>query len=158
RQPQGVVEPGAPYERVRDRLIEELEAWRHPETGEPVVDKAYRREELYSGPYLEEAPDVIPRWGLVKGYDYSFKLSSKSPSLAWAERTDPRRPQGLPYFTGKSGTHRENGIFLAQGPSVRPGAVAQDARLIDVAPTLLYLLGVPLPDDMDGRVLDEIFT
>src|SRR5262249_49368775 len=46
RQPQGVVAPGRHYEEVRDRLIQELESWRHPVTGERIIEKAYRREEV----------------------------------------------------------------------------------------------------------------
>ena len=66
---------------MRDRLIEKLEAWRHPETGCPIVTKAYRREEVYTGPCVEEAADVIPKWAQHNGYSYAYKLSSKSPGL-----------------------------------------------------------------------------
>jgi predicted AlkP superfamily phosphohydrolase/phosphomutase len=158
RQPLGIVEPGPQYEAVRVRLIALLESWRHPETGAPIVEKAYRREEVYSGPCLEEAADVIPKWALHEGYSYAFKLSSRSPGGAWVERVDPRHPENLSFFTNKSGTHRDDGIFLAQGMAIRAGVTVEGARIIDLAPTLLSLLGVPPPDDMDGRVLEEIFT
>jgi hypothetical protein len=59
---------------------------------------------------------------------------------------------------GKSGHHREDGIFLARGPAVRAGLYLEGARIIDLAPTILHVLGVPAPADMDGRVLEEIFT
>jgi predicted AlkP superfamily phosphohydrolase/phosphomutase len=157
RQPSGIVEPGRQYEEVRDRLIRKLEAWRHPETGTPIVEKAYRREEIYSGPCLGEAADVIPKWALHQGYSYAFKMSSKSPDLAWIEQVDPQRPEHLQFFTSKSGTHRDDGIFLAQGPMIRSGITVEGARIIDLAPTILHLSGVPVPDDMDGRVLDQIF-
>jgi predicted AlkP superfamily phosphohydrolase/phosphomutase len=159
RQPRGVVEPGKPYEGLRDRIIAELEAWRHPETGEPIVRKAYRREELYSGPYVELAPDVVPDWALHNGYSYSYRSSAKAPPGAWAERVDPHRPDNYRFYTGKSGTHRYDGLFLAQGPgTVREGLPVGGARILDLAPTLLHLLAVPVPDDMDGRVLVEVFT
>jgi predicted AlkP superfamily phosphohydrolase/phosphomutase len=158
RQPHGVVEPGPQYDEVRDRLIRELEAWRHPVTGEPMVQKAYRREEVYSGPHVSEAPDVVVHWALHKGYSYAFRLSNKSRKRAWLEQVDPNQPQYLPFFTGKSGHHRDDGIFLGQGPAVRAGAAVEGARIIDVAPTILHLLGVPVPTDMDGRVLGEILT
>jgi predicted AlkP superfamily phosphohydrolase/phosphomutase len=158
RQPRGIVEPGRHYERVRERLIVHLEAWRHPETGEPIVEKAYRREEVYSGPYVEEAADVIPKWALHKGYSYAFKSSAKAPTGAWHEHVDPRRPESLQFFTNKSGTHRDNGIFLAQGPGIQAGVSPDGARIIDLAPTILALLGVAIPEDVDGRVLREILT
>jgi len=158
RQPQGTVEPGREYEVVRDRLIKDLESWKHPVTGKPIVEKAYRREEVYSGPYLEEAADIIPKWALHQGYNYSFRLSSKSKKLAWVEELDPHQPHNMPYFTGKSGTHRDYGIMVAHGPGIRPGVTVDGARIFDLAPTILQLLGEPIPDDMDGRVLQEMFT
>ena len=59
RQEQGAVEPGAEYEQVRDRIIAALEGLRDPATGAPVVQWAKRREQLYSGAHLDEAPDVV---------------------------------------------------------------------------------------------------
>jgi predicted AlkP superfamily phosphohydrolase/phosphomutase len=157
REPKGIVEPER-YEEVRSRLIAELESWRHPETGERIVEKAYRREEVYSGAVLCDAADIIVKWGLHKNYNYSFRLSSKSKNLAWAERVDPHAPQNLPFYHGKSGHHRDDGIFLAYGPDIRPGYEVSKARIIDLAPTLLNLLGVAVPNDMDGKVLEDIFT
>lgn len=158
RQPNGTVEPGPQYEEVRNRLIDALEGWRHPETGERVVEKAYRREELYSGPCLSDAPDIIVQWGLHRGYNYAFQLSSKSPGLTSLREIDPAKPENLAFFTAKSGHHRHEGIFLAQGPVVREGFEVEGAAITDLAPTILHLLGVPVPENMDGRVLTEVFT
>ncbi len=158
RQPGGIVEPGRPYEDVRERLIRALEVWRHPHTGARIVERAYRREEVYSGPCLEQAADVIPKWALCEGYNYAFRLSSKAPPRTWTEQVDPRRPDSQQFFTAKSGSHRDDGIFLARGPAVRVGVTIAGARIIDLAPTILHLLDVPIPDDMDGRVLEEIYT
>lgn len=157
RQPQGTVEPGAEYEALRTELIAKLEAWRHPQTGEPMVEKAYRREEVYSGACLDEAPDIVVKWATHENYTYAFRVSSKSKSLAWIEELDPHRQENSAFFTGKSGSHRDNGIFLAEGPQVTAEKTIDGARIIDVAPTILHLLGVPTPADMDGRALIEIF-
>jgi predicted AlkP superfamily phosphohydrolase/phosphomutase len=158
RQPRGVVEPGRPYEELRDRLIAQLEAWRHPESGEPIVEKAYRREELYSGPCVEDFPDIIVKWGLHQGYLYAYRVSSKSPDLAWIKQVDPNAPANQAFFTGKSGSHRDDGIFVAHGPDIRQGTTIHGARLLDLAPTILALQDVPVPADMDGRVLEDIFV
>jgi predicted AlkP superfamily phosphohydrolase/phosphomutase len=163
REPRGIVEPGDSYERLRDRLIEELEAWRHPHTGAAIVEKAYRREEVYSGPFLEEAADIIPRWALCQGNNYGFRLSSKAPDSAWIARVEG---PGSPYYPRKFSSHREEAIFVAHGPAFRPGngAVPQSGlqstgpRIIDLAPTILALLDLPVPTDMDGRVLEEFLA
>lgn len=59
----------------------------------------------------------------------------------------------------RSGTHKAapDGLLLAVGGGVRPGALLQDASILDVAPTLLYLTGLPVGRDMEGRVLAEMF-
>jgi predicted AlkP superfamily phosphohydrolase/phosphomutase len=158
RQPRGTVEPGGAYEELRNRLVRDLEAWRHPQSGQPIVEQPYRREEIYSGPCLDQAPDVIPKWALHSGYSYAFRKSFQASEGTWIEQVDPRIPGRVPFFTGKSGSHRDDGIFLAQGPAFRAGVPIEGAHLIDLAPTILALLDVPVPDDMDGRVLDEILT
>lgn len=57
------------------------------------------------------------------------------------------------------GNHRMEGILIAHGRNVRKGhSLQQEARLIDLAPTVLHLLGDAVPKDMDGRVLTELFT
>jgi predicted AlkP superfamily phosphohydrolase/phosphomutase len=156
RQPKGTVEPGTQYEDLRTNLIKRLEAWKHPGTGERIVKRAYRREDIYSGPSLTDAPDIIVHWNTLNGYTYAFRLSSKSARLAWVEEIDPHKPEYMAFFTGKSGSHRDNGIFLAEGPAIRAGAELFGAQIIDVAPTILHLLGVSVPVDMDGRVLSEM--
>jgi predicted AlkP superfamily phosphohydrolase/phosphomutase len=157
RQPAGCVEPGAEYEALRTELIRRLEEWRHPKTGELIVEKAYRREEVYEGPCLEEAPDIVVHWATHEEYTYAFRVSSKSKSLSWIEEIDPHRQENMAFFSGKSGSHRDNGIFLAEGPEVSNGMQVEGANIVDVAPTILHLLGVPTPADMDGRALVEIF-
>jgi hypothetical protein len=57
-----------------------------------------------------------------------------------------------------SGEHKGNGIFLAYGRGIKKGARVEKARIIDIAPTVLYTFGEKIPADMDGRVLEDIFT
>jgi len=56
-----------------------------------------------------------------------------------------------------SGTHRMEGVLIAAGPALRRGAKTEAATLADLAPTILYALGLPRPTTMDGRVLAELF-
>jgi hypothetical protein len=59
---------------------------------------------------------------------------------------------------GNSGDHRMHGVMLGRGPEILRGARIEGARIIDYAPTILHSFGVEVPRDMDGRVLEEIFT
>jgi predicted AlkP superfamily phosphohydrolase/phosphomutase len=143
REPQGIVEQGEPYEALREKLIAELCRLRDPDTGEPVVLAAYRREELYEGPFLDLLPDVVFDLG-----DGPY-LASDAPVATQVLEPLPRS-----YLQGR---HQPDGIFVAAGPDIRQGARIEGARIVDVAPTVLYALGLPIPEDMDGRPLMEIF-
>jgi predicted AlkP superfamily phosphohydrolase/phosphomutase len=141
RQQEGIVEPGEEYERVRDRVISSLADLNDPATGEPVVVWARRREEVYEGPYLEEAPDVVallrPEFKGASGLGEVFE------------------PVPEPLLENYSGVHAMDGIFAIAGPGVRRGITLGTRPIVDVAPTLLAVLGVPVPDDLDGTAMDE---
>jgi predicted AlkP superfamily phosphohydrolase/phosphomutase len=143
REPQGIVTPGAEYERVVDELTERLSHLRHPRTGQALPVRVYRREEIYQGDHLEEAPDVVflPEDMRYNGFGL-YQFSSRS----WLEPTFDR-----------SGGHRMDGIVMLTGPGIRRGHELRGATLIDLAPTILAALDVPVPDDMDGQVLSQAF-
>jgi hypothetical protein len=54
------------------------------------------------------------------------------------------------------GRHRSTGIFVAAGPDIREGKQIEGARIVDVAPTVLHALELPIPEDMDGEPLLQI--
>lgn len=143
REPCGVVEPGEPYEALRDRLAADLLALRDPDTSERVVQAVYRREELYDGPFLDLLPDLVFDLG-----DGPY-LASDAPMAA--SILEPLPPSLL------QGRHRSTGVLAAAGAGIAAGQRIDGARIVDVAPTVLYALDLPIPDDMDGRPLVEIF-
>ena len=138
REPQGSVEPGREYEEVRQSIKRDLLATRDDKTGEPMFKDIYMREEIYDGPYLEEAPDIVflPR-------------DMRNKALGTLDFTSNRFD--FPVY-GNSGDHRMDGIFLGLGPAFRKGARLEPLSVLDVAPTVLHLLGLPVPKQMDGKV------
>lgn len=143
REPGGIVEQGQDYYRVRDAIRAALLDLKDPETNEPVVEKVFFKEYLYAGQYLDKAADVL---FLPARLEYwSLGVSSFVNN----------RIVG-PAF-GNSGNHRMNGIFMMKGKDIRKGRQISGARIIDVVPTILFDLGLPVPADMDGKVLGEIF-
>lgn len=144
RESHGAVAPGAEYESVRSHLIAELKGIRDPQ-GTPVVKEVYRREELASGPYVDRLPDIVVlvEAGLTVRTDLAQDL--------WGSA----RPAEL---RDVSGEHDMNGIFAAAGTDIQPGGFLPEATLLDVAPTLLYALGEPVPQNMDGHILEDIFA
>ncbi|MBN1887052.1 MAG: hypothetical protein JW850_03645, partial [Thermoflexales bacterium] len=143
KRPQGIVQPGAPYEALRERIIREAQALCDPRTGERLIDHAYRREELYTGPYMERLPDVIL---LSRGLEYMAFGHADFGSNRLVEPID-----------GLWGHHRPNGVVMMAGPAIEAGTHLEGAKIIDLAPTLLFALGLPVPVDMDGQVLRQAF-
>lgn len=141
REPWGVVEPGAEYESLRDEVIASVGELRHPGTGEPLILHAWRREEVHRGPYAARAPDIVLE--LAPGVKVTPAVGQGGvvEDVAWQGR----------------GHHRREGILVAAGPSIRPGPVA-GARLAGVAPTVLALLGLAIPAEMDGGVMEGLLA
>jgi hypothetical protein len=135
RDPHGIVEPGADYERLRKEIQIALMEMAEPRTGQSVIDQVWRREELYEGPLFEQMPDL------------AFSLH---PNFA----ANPVQQKQWDPTGWTSGDHSLEGMFIAWGRGVTPGRVG-GAELIDVAPTTLYLLDQPVPVSMDGKVLVE---
>lgn len=148
REPAGIVEPGE-YEPLRDQIIQRLQAVRDPATGAPVYAGVYRREEVYDGPFLEHAADIILEEAALNA-DPRLNYSTSG-------ALHPHRLNELFALRRLPGDHDPEGILLAIGPGIRSGAQINGARLIDLAPTVLYALGLPVPKDMDGQVLVDLF-
>jgi predicted AlkP superfamily phosphohydrolase/phosphomutase len=153
REPDGIVMPGKEYEEIRDEIIDALGKWSDPETGQRLVSRVHKREAVYCGPCVGELPDLILEWNLDQGYSYLFKHSPGDKR----RRTAIRRLRRPELNSAKSGDHRDDGIFVMTGKDIQPRRELQGARVVDLAPTILHLLGVPVPTDMDGEVLTEIF-
>jgi predicted AlkP superfamily phosphohydrolase/phosphomutase len=149
RDPAGIVEP-AEYDRVAREVTDTLLALRHPQGGERVVERVWRRDELYDGPWVTEAPDLILEFAAHDGYSYTCLPSRVSP-LSPPVRPLKSDERGGGKLSGMSGSHRRQGLFALSGP-VLAGPTGE-AGIADMAPTILALCGVPVPTGLDGRVL-----
>jgi predicted AlkP superfamily phosphohydrolase/phosphomutase len=129
-------------EELVDVLVNEL---RDPWTGAPVVRRAWRREDLYSGPAVADAPELILDMDFDAGYAYNC-LSSGGPGPVW-RRLEPSERLGRK-GAGMNGTHRRDGFWLARGPGV--AARRKRARMVDMAPTMLTALGLGVPSWLEG--------
>jgi predicted AlkP superfamily phosphohydrolase/phosphomutase len=141
--PQGIVQPGAEYEELKESMVREAMALRDPRTNEPLVERVYRRQDLYDGPYISRTPDLIVQ---PRGWEY---MAFGHADFGSNKLVEP--------ITGLSGHHRLEGILILAGAGVRPGAAVDNASILDLTPTILHALGVAVPADLDGRVLSEAF-
>ena len=150
REPTGIVESGIEYEKIVHDIKQRLLAFSDPETGEQVVGRVFTREEIYAGDRVDQLPDIFfqtTRGVLPLGITISgiFELSQVVGPLQIG--------RNHPY----PGNYERDGMFVLHGSQIRIGKQL-DAELMNIAPTLLYLMGLPIPTDFDGRVIEEAFA
>lgn len=138
REPYGIVMPGAEEKRISERIEKELRQLTYS-NGKPVFEAVLTKEEAYAGPFVSRAPDlVIP--------------------VNHAEA--PPEPEKWAYtltHPSLTGTHTPDGILIASGEGINKNTTLTAANLVDLTPSILKLLGIPLEEDFDGRALQELF-
>lgn len=144
--PKGIVKAGEEYDILRNQIINKLLYLDDPHTGKRVVKTIFRPEEIYHGEYIKNAPDLI--CVLNNGYHGGGELEQlyfghQSNDLFGNHRW--------------SSQHNMEGIFIAAGPNISSNKIIANAQIIDLAPTILHLLGLPISQNMDGKVLEDIF-
>jgi predicted AlkP superfamily phosphohydrolase/phosphomutase len=139
---QGIVDPGDAADRLRSEIAERLEALVDPSTNQSAVKRVYVAGKFYRGPYKDNAPDLIA--GYQRGYRVSWEAAIGKTTKSVFQ----------PNLKAWSGDH-------CVDPSLVPGILFcnhritnENPRLIDVAPTVLGMFGIAVPDYMDGRALD----
>jgi predicted AlkP superfamily phosphohydrolase/phosphomutase len=143
----GIVSPAeatALREGLRGRLLD----LRDPGSGQKLVEAVLDREEVYSGPYVDLLPDL-----LIVFHDDEH-ISTRYFNL---EGTPPDHLFSLP-TERTNGQHHRHGVFVGSGPVFRKRFEGETIHLQDIAPLLLYLNRVPIPEDMDGAVPLEFLT
>jgi predicted AlkP superfamily phosphohydrolase/phosphomutase len=124
--------------------------------GHRVVDAVHTREELYEGPCVHESPELVIELSQREGYTYTLLPSARSqPGQTWREIEPHEYPGGK--GLGMNGTHRQHGVLALWGSGVQAGARVE-AGMADIAPTLLHLMGEPIPDHMDGEVIVDALS
>jgi predicted AlkP superfamily phosphohydrolase/phosphomutase len=152
---EGKVPGSSDREVFLDKFIDLCKNLQDPDTGTHPFESLFRREDIYSGRMVEKAPDLVfqesPKYYVTRGNADSTSL----PAI-----TDI-------WSTSFSGHHRPQGILAVRSPLVHAstqgslrdrlanGGDFKDAHIIDVSPTLLALMQQIIPEEMDGRVLDE---
>ena len=134
-------------------IIAKLAELKDPRNGKPVINRVYRRDEIFHGPFANEGADLVLDWwseNSLFSTQPSFPEDTDKPALVIREH----EPSEISEW---GGTHRLHGILVARAPALKTGVEIENAHLIDLAPTILHLLGVSVPEDMDGSVLIGAF-
>jgi predicted AlkP superfamily phosphohydrolase/phosphomutase len=134
----------ADVDGLAQELADHLLTLADPDTGRQVVQRVFRGQEVYHGPFAQNGPDLIAE----PAEDYTFG----APSLVAHQRPFA----SIDFELEIPGGHHPDGILIwtGNGANLRRGLRVD---LIDVAPTVLARMGIPVPEHMDGRVLGEMF-
>ena len=146
REPNGQIKPGKEYESTRNEIINELKKIRVD--GEKPFKDIKKREDIYWGTYLSEAPDLTIIFNVGWQAARRPEIVNKNKSKRYVN--DHPRWSG-----GHDGTHDPEdvpGILAILGPRIQGGKQIR-AHLWDIAPTILNLMNIPIPNDMDGKPL-----
>ncbi len=143
--PEGIVATGSEQDEVKRKIIDVLSNAIDPTTGQKVFEGVWASEEIYSGPYVKDAPDII--YELAAGYMVSNSILPEG--LMRGQFLRPLKPGW-----DISGYHRPEGVFIGHGPAFAK-IQKMEASIYDIAPTVLYLMDIPIPSYMDGRVIES---
>lgn len=142
REPEGLVEPGAEYESLCNELTKELSQLINIDTGKKAVCEVLRVDQIHEGEYIDELPDIIVVW--AGDAPISGLYSPRIGTVTGENRHD------------RVGAHTSYGFLIAFGKHITKGRTFEGANIMDIAPTLLYLMEQQVPRDMDGKVLLDI--
>jgi predicted AlkP superfamily phosphohydrolase/phosphomutase len=139
REPQGIVDPSR-ADALLDEITAQLRGVRDPHDGSAVFADVLRGSDVDPVDVHGRRPDLLllPRADLTVSRDLNDRL--------WLER-----------YEAEVGTHRPEGILIAAGDGIPARRLEQPADIIDLLPTVLAASGVAVPDDVDGRLLSELF-
>jgi predicted AlkP superfamily phosphohydrolase/phosphomutase len=138
REPFGIVESGGEYERLCDELVNLLSGLRDKQTRQHIVKQVIKVRECFKGDKLDDLPDIVVRWNsdqeINSVYDSQFRLNAKgrSPDM-------------------RTGTHMPPGFVLSAGEAISGCFIPANGDVVDLAPTLLDLMGVQVPSYMRGQ-------
>jgi predicted AlkP superfamily phosphohydrolase/phosphomutase len=139
---------GADLEAERlSELCEDLKAQVDPLTGKALIDAIYSTEVYGKGPYAPREQHLL----LLPTDGITFRMGFGNDKF-WDDAT-------MANDSGKrSGVHQQDGVLFAFGATTKHGFKASNAEVYDLVPTVLRAMGLPVPDSLDGRVLDELFV
>ncbi len=132
---------GKEKEQLLDQLERELVALRNPNTDKKVIDRTFRKKDIFSGPFVDIAPDLVALPGEATEINGSLGKSE----IFWNKHH-------------WQATHAMDGMFLFYGPDFRKGGYNGRASLLDIMPTILHVMGAAVPKDVDGKVLQDFFA
>ncbi|MEP7242600.1 MAG: alkaline phosphatase family protein [Gammaproteobacteria bacterium] len=142
REPQGIVRAGTEYDEILGRLTEELNTMVNPVNGMRAPERVARVDDVFSGPRRKNLPDAVISWNL------DARVTDQVSTADVGRIAGPAGHAISPFYTGN---HRATAFALARGPKIASDGSLDRGHILDIAPTILGLLGVDAPAHFEGR-------
>jgi len=142
--PLGIVEPGAAYETLCREIKARLQAAVAPGTQQRLIRRVWHRDEIFTGEAVAHAPDLVVEYENLHGTKPDDLSRARCPSHQSAGDWD------------LVGSHAMNGVVILWGPEIQATRLT-GANIVDVTPTILHLMDLPIPEDLEGHVLNDGF-
>jgi predicted AlkP superfamily phosphohydrolase/phosphomutase len=143
REPQGIVAGGAAYADLLAELQARLQEITNPHNGRVAARQVVCTDDVFPGEQRQNLPDLVVNW------DVEARVLSALESEKCGVVRKAAGYQTAPFYTGN---HRPAAFVLARGPLIAEGGALSGGHIVDIAPTILTMLGVDPPQHMDGRV------
>jgi predicted AlkP superfamily phosphohydrolase/phosphomutase len=141
REPEGKVRRGDEFDALCEAVAADILEIVNLDTGDPIANRVFRADSVYSGEYLDFLPDVLVEWN-----QDSPVFSAGSEKVGRLDGVDP--------YT-RTGDHRKGGVFVALGPHLRHGRLARTVDVMDFGPTIARIVGVDL-QEIEGKPIEEL--
>jgi predicted AlkP superfamily phosphohydrolase/phosphomutase len=146
REAQGIVEPGREYQDLCDLIANGLRTFVDEDTGEPIVDRVGYLDTIYpTGSMRKHLPDLMIHWVNNSASAHRRIVSPRYGAIPWP--TPGSHPQG------RSGNHLPTGFVFARSGSIPAGSAIENADILDLAPSVLRMLDLPIPESFQGKPL-----
>lgn len=146
RERDGIVAPGAEYDQLCARIEAGLSTFVDADTGAPIIQRIGRATDIWPvGRHRDRLPDLVVKWSSNQAAHHRAITSSNFGSIPWP--SPGHHPQG------RSGNHLPDGFLVASGTGIARGCRLEHRDIVDLAPTVYRLLGLPVPHRMQGKPL-----
>lgn len=154
REPEGIVDQNGEYQKLIHIIKNQLLNSKDPISGQKIFREALLRDEVFRGKHRNNIPDIIVN-SQIKGFipharlDHKYKLISSVSEI--------NKDQNLIVSGTHSTIYARDGIFISMGKDLKNNQQKIKLKMMDIAPTILYLMDMLIPGNMEGRIIRNIF-
>ena len=149
----GIVEK-KDYDNIRDEIIDFLSNLKDPETGEKIIKKIYKYEDIYGKKAVNDPLDIV--FDLKEEYSTQELIQPSTINMVVKNNKKNLQIISKPGFYDWIGDHRPNGIVFMYGKNIKKN-YRINASVIDIVPTILSVMDIPISKDIDGKVIQDAF-